>query len=199
MAPQTSYNRIGSLALLSTADTRDSSTFAHSGILVKGSYEVAEPGYGGNAEFSKAALSVQKFVPLGARHTVVLEGSAGFGSGKIPYEEQFGIGGVDGVLSAPLLGYQRREFVGDNLLGFSASYRWKLGDYQLNVLKALYLSMAYQAANVWNDRADLSVSDLRSGGGVGLYADTVIGPVRLDFGAAKDRRYTVSFSAGYDF
>ncbi len=198
-APLTSYNRIGSLALLSTADTRDSSTFAHRGMLFKGSYELADPGYGGNAEFSKAALSVQKFLPLGERHTVVLEGTAGFGSGNIPYEEQYGIGGVDGVLSAPLLGYQRREFVGDNLLGFGASYRWKLGDYQLNVLKALYLNMAYQAANVWDDRAELSVRDLRSGGGVGLYADTVIGPVRLDLGAAKGNRYTVSFSAGYDF
>jgi NTE family protein len=199
MDPQTSYNRIGSLALLSTADTRDSSTFAHRGTLFKGCYEMADQGYGGNAEYSKAGISVQKFLPLGARHTVVLEGTAGFGSGKIPYEEKYGIGGVDGVLSTPLLGYQRREFVGDNLLGFGLSYRWKLGDYQLNVLKALYLGMAYQAANVWNDRADLSVRDLRSGVGVGLYADTVIGPVRLDFGAAKDNRYNVSFSAGYDF
>jgi outer membrane translocation and assembly module TamA len=59
--------------------------------------------------------------------------------------------------------------------------------------------MTYQAANVWNDRGDLSVSDLRSGVGVGVYADTVIGPVRLDVGAAKDSRYSVSFSAGYDF
>jgi len=197
--PLTSNNRIGSLALLSTADTRDSSTFAHRGMLFKGSYEMAGNGYGGNAEFSKAGLSLQKFLPLGERHTVVLEGTAGFGSGNIPYEEQYGIGGVDGILSTPLLGYQRREFVGNNLLGFGASYRWKLGDYQLNVIKALYLNIAYQAANVWDDQADLSVRDLRSGGGVGLYADTVIGPVRLDLGVAKDNRYTVSFSAGYDF
>jgi outer membrane protein assembly factor BamA len=160
---------------------------------------MAAEGYGGNAEFTKAGLSLQKFLPLGGRHTVVLEGTAGFGSGKIPYEEQFGIGGVDGVLSTPLIGYERREFVGNNLLGFGAAYRWKLGDYQLNVLKALYLNMAYQAANVWNDRAELSVRDLRSGAGVGLYADTVIGPVRLDLGIARDNRFTVSFSAGYDF
>ena len=197
--PQTSYNRIGSLALLSTADTRDSSTFAHRGTLFKGCYEMAEKGYGGNVEFSKAGISLQTFLPLFARHTVVLEGTAGFGSGTIPYEEKYGIGGVDGVLSTPLLGYQRREFVGDNLLGFGLSYRWKLGDYQLNALKALYLGMTYQAANVWNDRGDLSVRDLRSGVGVGVYADTVIGPVRLDVGAAKDSRYSVSFSAGYDF
>jgi outer membrane protein assembly factor BamA len=127
-APLTSYDRIGSLALLSTADTRDSSTFAHTGMLLKGSYEVADQGYGGNTEYSKAELSVQKFLPLGERHTVVLEGTAGFGSGKIPYEEQFGIGGVDGVLSTPLAGYQCREFVDNNLLGFGVSYRWKLVD-----------------------------------------------------------------------
>ncbi len=199
LAPQTGKDRIGSLALLSTADTRDSSAFAHRGMLFKGCYELAGKGYGGNAEFTKAGLSLEKFLPLGERHTVVLEGSAGFGSGNIPYEEQYGIGGVDGVLSTPLLGYQRRELVGNNLLGFGAAYRWKLGDYQLNALKALYLNLACQAANVWNERAELSVRDLRSGAGVGLYADTVIGPVRLDLGVAKDNRYAVSFSAGYDF
>jgi hypothetical protein len=68
--------------------------------------------------------------------------------------------------------------MGDNLLGFGASYRWKVGDYQLNVLKALYLSATYQTANDWNDHADMSVKDLWNDAGVGLYADTVIGLVR---------------------
>jgi outer membrane translocation and assembly module TamA len=40
---------------------------------------------------------------------------------------------------------------------------------------------------------------IRNGASIGLYADTVIGPIRLDFGAGEDRRYLVYFSAGFDF
>jgi outer membrane translocation and assembly module TamA len=35
--------------------------------------------------------------------------------------------------------------------------------------------------------------------GVGLYADTIIGPVRLDVGRGEQDRFMVYFSAGFDF
>jgi len=192
-------SRIGSLAFLSTMDTRDSSTFAHRGTLFKVSYESAARAYGGNSEYTKTSVYAQGFAPLAERHTVVLEATAGLGSGTLPYEEKYGIGGADYLISTPLLGFQRREFVGDNLLDISAAYRWKLGDYQLNIVKALYLNFAYQAANVWDGRDAMSFSDLRSGGGVGLYADTVVGPVRLDVGAGEGHRRAIYFSVGFDF
>jgi outer membrane translocation and assembly module TamA len=37
------------------------------------------------------------------------------------------------------------------------------------------------------------------GGGIGLHADTLIGPMRLDAGFGEDRRFQVYFSAGFDF
>jgi NTE family protein len=197
--PPKEIARIGSLAFLSTMDTRDSSTFAHKGTLLKGSYESAAPAYGGNIKYTKTGLYGQGFIPLGERHTLILEATGGIGGGTFPYEEKYGIGGADYLISTPLLGYQRREFVGDDLLGFSAAYRWKIGDYQLNIVKAVYLNLAYQAANVWDKRDDMTVKDLRSGGGIGLYADTIIGPVRLDFGMGEQHRYAVYFSAGFDF
>jgi hypothetical protein len=40
---------------------------------------------------------------------------------------------------------------------------------------------------------------IRNGASIGLHADTLIGPIRLDFGAGEDRRYLVYFSAGFDF
>jgi NTE family protein len=191
--------RIGSLAFLSTIDTRDSSTFSHQGALFKFSYETADPAYGGDTGFDKTAAYLQGFIPLGERHTVTLEGTVGIGRGSIPYEEKYGIGGADYLLGTPLLGYQRREFTGDDLLGFSATYRWKIGDYQLTLVKAVYLNLAYQAANVWDKRDAVSARDLRSGGGVGLHADTIIGPVRLDVGMGEQDRFMVYFSAGFDF
>ena len=197
--PQEELARIGSLALLSTVDTRDSSVFAHTGALFKGSYESAAPAYGGAIKYTKTNLYGQGFLPVGERHTIILEATSGLGSGEIPYEEKYGIGGADYLISYPLLGYQRREFVGDDMLGLSAAYRWKIGDYQLNLVKAVYLNVAYQAANVWNRREDISARDLKSGGGVGLYVDTVIGPVRLDFGEGEQHRYSVYFSVGFDF
>ncbi len=190
---------IGSLAFLSTIDTRDSSTIAHKGILFKGSYEASQPAYGSTQKFTKTSAYMQANLPLGERHTVMLEGVAGIGNGDIPYQEKFGIGGADYLLGFPLVGYQRREFTGSNLLGFTAAYRWKIKEYQLKVVKALYAGITGQAANVWDTRDAMSTRDLRKGAGIGLYADTVIGPMRLDLAAGEDRRRAIYFSAGFDF
>jgi len=190
---------IGSFAFLSTIDTRDSSAIAHKGILFKGSYESVRPAYGGNQEFTKTSAYLQGNVPLGERHTVMIEGVAGIGNGDIPYQEKFGIGGVDYLLGFPLIGYQRREFTGSNLMGFTLAYRWKIREYQLKAVRAVYVGMSGHAANVWEARDAMSSKDLRKGAGIGLYADTLIGPVRLDLAAGEDHRRAVYFSAGFDF
>lgn len=194
-----SSSRVGSLAFLSTIDTRDRSTFSHTGLLFKGSYESAAPSYGGNLDFRKTALAGEGYLPLAERHAVIISAAAGFGSGDLPYHEQFGIGGADSLLGFPLPGYHRREFVGANLLGASVAYRWMMAEYQLKAVKAVYLVMSGGAANVWSVRDDMSLRDLRKGADIGLHADTRIGPVRLDLGAGEDKRYVVYFSAGFDF
>ncbi len=190
---------IGSFAFLTTIDTRDSDAFAHRGILFKGSYEAAKTAYGSTDEFTKTSAYIQGNLPLGERHTMMIEGIAGIGNGDIPYQEKFGIGGADYLLGFPLVGYQRREFVGSNLLGFTLAYRWKIKEYQLKAVKAVYLGITGQAANVWDTRKAMSVRDLRKGAGIGLYADSLIGPVRLDLAAGEDHRRAIYFSAGFDF
>lgn len=197
--PARDITHIGSLAFLTTIDTLDRRTFPHSGILLNGYYETAHPEYGGSTGFTKTAVYAQGAIPLAERHTVVLEGSAGLGSGGLPFQEKFGIGGADYLLGFPLAGYQRREFTGSHELGFSAAYRWKMKDYQLKAVKAVYLNLTGQAANVWDSGNAMSLDDLRNGFGVGLHADTIIGPVRLDYGVGEQRRSTVYFSAGFDF
>ena len=197
--PVAANARIGSLAFFSTMDTRDSDAFAHRGTLFKGEYETAGQSYGGEVAYHKTNLSLQSFLPVGLRHTVIMEAIGGIGRGNIPYEEKYGLGGADYLISTPLLGYARREFTGDNLLELSLAYRWKIGDYQLNLVRALYLNFAYQVGNVWDNRRAMSRDDLRNGGGIGLYADTIVGPIRLDLGAGEDHRYAAYFSAGFDF
>jgi NTE family protein len=190
---------IGSLAFLTTVDTRDKNVFPDSGVLFKGSYELAQPEYGSSHRFAKASLYAQKHVPLSERHTLVLGGSAGIGNGAMPYDERFGIGGADYLISIPLSGYNRREFTGQNVLQVSAAYRWKIRDYQLKAVKAVYLQMSGQLANVWDDRKDMTLDDMKNGAGIGLHADTVIGPIRLDYGRGEQQRNIVYFSAGFDF
>jgi NTE family protein len=194
-----SSSHAGSLAFLSTIDTRDRSTFPRTGLLFKGSYETAAPSYGGNLDFRKTAIAGEGCLPLAERHTVIFSASAGLGSGDLPYHEQFGIGGADSLLGFPLPGYHRREFVGANEMGALLTYRWMMAEYQLKAVKAVYLVLSGGAANVWENRDDLSPRDLRKGAGIGLHADTLIGPVRLDLGAGEDNRYLVYFSAGFDF
>jgi NTE family protein len=197
--PARDVTHIGSFAFLTTIDTRDRDAFPHTGMLLKGSYEGARPAYGSTNAFTKAALSLQGAIPMAERHTLILEGSGGLGGGDMPYEEQFGIGGVDYLLGFPLAGYQRREFTGPDELGFSAAYRWTIKEYHLKAVKAVYLNLVGQAANVWDSSGDVSVDHLRTGVGIGLHADTIIGPVRLDFGAGEQNRYMIYFSAGFDY
>jgi NTE family protein len=197
--PARHTEHVGSIALQSTMDNRDKSEFPHTGILFKGSYETARPEYGSSNAFTKTTGYVQGNIPLAERHTLAMEGSFGIGSGLIPYIDQYGIGGADYLLGIPLFGYQRREFTGSDELGFGLAYRWKIKDYQLSAIKALYLNLAGQAANVWNRRENISANNLRNGAGIGLHADTLIGPVRLDFGMGEQSRYEVYFSAGFDF
>ncbi len=191
--------RIGSLAFLSTIDTREEYVFPRSGVLFRGDFEMARPEFGSGISFTKASLYVQGNRPLAERHTLVLESSAGLGSGALPYHEKFGIGGGSYLLGIPMMGYQRREFVGPNELGFSAAYRYKVLDYQLKAVRAVYLNVSGQAANVWDDRRNMSPGDLRNGAGIGVHADTLIGPVKFDFGVGEQRRYTVYFAAGFDY
>lgn len=103
---------------------------------------MAQPGCGSTNAFTKASVYAQGNLPLGDRHTIIMEGSGRVGSGELPYQEKFGIGGADYLLGFPLMGYQRREFVGADELRFSLSYRWKIKDYQLKAVKALCLNVA---------------------------------------------------------
>ncbi len=197
--PASDRIRIGTAAFLSTVDTRDSSTFAHEGMFFRFLYETAAPAYGGNVKYTKTWFADQQFIPLGERHTLGFEAAAGLGSGSIPYEEKYGIGGADYLTGMPLFGYQRREFTGDDLVALSASYRYRVFDYQLSLIKAVYLNFTYQLANVWATRDAMSLRDLRSGAGIGLHADTIIGPVRLDFAHGEQHRWAIYFSSGFDF
>ncbi|MCK9418969.1 MAG: patatin-like phospholipase family protein [Nitrospirae bacterium] len=197
--PARDVTHIGSLAFLTTIDTRDRNIFPHTGILLKGSYESARPAYGSTNAFTKTALSLQGAIPIAERHTLILEGSGGLGSGDMPYQEKFGIGGADYLLGFPLAGYQRREFTGSDELGFSAAWRWMIREYHLKAVKAVYLNLTGQAANVWERSGAVSVDHLRTGAGIGLHADTIIGPMRLDFGAGAQNRHMIYFSAGFDF
>ena len=189
----------GSLAFLAALDTRDSSAFPHRGVLLTGSYESAASAFGSDLEFRKTSLNAQAALPLSENHTFILGAAVGLGSGDLPYHERYGIGGADFLLGFPLLGYERREFAGANLLSFSAGYRWKIADYQLKAVKAVSLGITGQAANIWESRDAIAAKDLRKGGGVGIYADTLIGPFRLDIGAGEDDRFSVYFSAGFEF
>ncbi len=45
----------------------------------------------------------------------------------------------------------------------------------------------------------MSSGNLWNGVGIGLHADTIIGPVKLDYAVGGHDRYAVYFSAGFDF
>lgn len=188
-----------SLAFLTSVDTRDDRYFPRSGALIQATYEVADPSYGGDGEFRKMTFSSLLALTVADRHAFIVEAAAGFGGGTLPYQEQYGIGGYDHLLGFPLPGYHRREFVGSNQAGALLTYRWQVAEYQLKPVRAVYVAASGGAANVWDSREEISTRDLWTGGGIGIHADTVVGPFRLDAGRGENRRYTFFLSAGFDF
>jgi len=53
------------------------------------------------------------------------------------------------------------------------------------MLKNVYAGATFEAANVWPDRKDISISEMILGGNLFLGVDTFFGPLYLAYGRAE--------------
>ena len=97
-----------------------------------------------------------------------------------------------GWYAASLETADNKKFVG----GINADYQHDPGFYTAGPYTALLI--IEEALKAIGGKTDDAAAFLRAMQDVRL-SHGPIGPVRLDVGAAKDRRYTIAFSAGYDF
>lgn len=166
------------------------------------STDLAGGPFGGSVDFQKVEFETSWFAPTYNDRTVLnllLKAGGINGSGFVPLNEQFILGGVQ-YPSQGLRGYPenrvgvhtagnrfadetgRADDRGNGFLLLTAEHFVKITD-------TVYVSAFYDAGNVWNEFRDVTFGDLKRGAGVGISVDLPgFGPLGLDYAYGFDRR-----------
>ncbi len=153
--------------------------------------------------FNRFSIDVRRYFSRGGRktdpqekrRTLAVRLRAGVASGKLPFFEQFFVGG-----SESLRGYREDRFWGNSMLLASVELRHPIA--QSIALVAPFVDYG----DAWGGNPDFFIGELSQntkfggnfGVGVGMRVTTPIGHLRLDYGVGKDGGRT-HFSMGHAF
>lgn len=167
----------------------------------------------GSSPISKFATDLRRYVPLKAHKAktpaerarekipvLALRLMAGTSTGRLPFFEQFFMGGAES-----LRGYLEDRFWGRNMFLASAEYRRPLA-------QALTGVLFVDVGDAWNTRSAFQFTDPslqtrfrqhqgfspQPAAGIGLRVTTPIGPIRLDYGFGNEGS-RLHFSIGHSF
>jgi outer membrane protein insertion porin family len=185
---------VNSLIYSLSWDTRNDVFYPRMGAILSFSLEYA--GLGGDHRFDKLEMGgvlVSRFL-----HTVIvtrLKGGAIMQ--EAPHNRKFVLGGVNVVRGYPDMTYAKlTEGFKDWMLLSNVELR-------IPMWKGFEVAYFIDAGNVWSQREDVQMDEIKVGAGFGLRYRTPIGPVRLDYGrrivdsgGTKGRVY---FGIGYLF
>jgi len=177
---------INSTTVTLVQDTRDNWLEPRNGVLNELDIELGGYGLGGDYDYTKYQLDLRKYIKSGKKNSWALRSFAGLANGNLPDSELFDVGGADTIR-----GYEDYEFEGTKALVLSAEYRIPLGS---KIQGALFVD----TGNAWKKEQEVSLSDLKTGYGLGLRFNTPLGPLRLDYGIGEKEK-KVHFSIGQAF
>lgn len=174
-------NNIASISLNLVRDTRD--FFLNPTQGSRQVYRIEFAGGGSSSNFAKYQGDFQWHIPLTNRDAITIsqmkerqvlsiKASVGLSEGNLPSSELFTIGGANSIR-----GYIDNEFRGDSYILFNLQYRLPLGS-------GLYGVLFLDSGNAFNLKDITSLKDLKfyTGVGIGIRYETIIIPIRLDFG-----------------
>jgi outer membrane protein insertion porin family len=173
-------------------DSRDNFLDPHKGIYTNVSWDHAGRWIGGDQDFYKVRAEYRVFLPLSSRLVAALSVRGGYigiygKTHKVPIHERFFAGGGNTV----------RGFKEDSLGPKDKDTRLPLGgrilwinnlEFRYPIYKNIKSVIFFDTGNVWDSRNEFDIDTLRQGAGVGIRWITPIGPVRLDYGRAIDRK-----------
>jgi len=184
LGPLASFN-IGSLALALNYDRRDNPISPRRGSFHLASVEVARPLFGGDTSYTKYQVETSWYLPLwsGAEFALGLRG--GFtqlilGAGDLPLSERFFLGGDRSVRGYGYKSIGPQDDAG-NPLGGNVFAQGNF-EVRFNLVGKLRGVLFFDAGELWADQAGLPSSGIRTSVGTGLRYETLVGPVRLDWG-----------------
>jgi len=174
-----------------TYDTRDFFLNPTQGRLISMSVRrgIVTPSTTAITEFMRYTLDGTEFVRLTPPHVIALHGGLGYGTGVVPINELFFVGGANTVR-----GYNPTQAVNGviKVLG-NIEYRYTFNDVVQGVI-------FYDFGSASNSRPTLS--GLLTGRGFGFRLTTPLGPIRLDYGMPSGASFgegVTHFSIGQAF
>ena len=153
--------------------------------------------------FSRATLDYRKYFSAGPprkpeefdspRRIIAARLFAGTAVGRLPFFEQFFVGGANGVR-----GYSEDRFWGHNALLAQLEYRHPIQK-AFNVVAFIDYGGAWGGDGSVAGFTQSSSFDLHLGYGVGINFRTAFGPIRLDIGIDEHGRSRTHFQIGTSF
>ena len=150
---------------------------------------MAGPFFGGDASFTKYQLETSWYLPLGSRAEIALGLRGGFtqlilNAGDLPLSERFFLGGDRSVRGYAYKGIGPQDDAG-NPLGGNGFAQGNL-ELRFSLYKKLRGVLFFDAGELWADQAGLPPSGIKTSAGTGLRYETLVGPIRLDWGYKLD-------------
>jgi NTE family protein len=179
--PQLSFSSGGYFARLSY-DKLDSIFFPRHGQQWQIQWTAQRPALGADRQSDRAEISglIARSI---AKNTLIFSAELGSTLNSQTYpQDYFQLGGF-----LNLSGLRTGELTGPHYgIGRLIYYR-KIGNGGSGVFDVpLYAGLSLEAGNVWQQRSDMSLGDLRTNGSLFLGADTILGPVYLGAGADEN-------------
>jgi len=172
---------INAVLLGAVQDTRNDQLAPTDGERIALTTELAMTALGGSFNFQKYELDYAKFFPTGGESTIVGHVHLGAGSGPLPIQDQYYLGG-----QGSLRGYQSGRFRGDQMVLLTGEYRFPLNrlpflEHFTGIQGILFVdagdTQPFGSGTNFNFKTDY---------GVGIAVKTPIGPFRMDFGISSE-------------
>ncbi len=188
------HGTVGGWVARIVVDRLDDPVLPRSGVYVRGVTYLSRRALGATDRYNKHAVEYHQYISVG-RHTVhwkLLAATAG--DENIPVYDRFTLGGLD-----TLAGLSRDQLSGNHAALGQIGYRYRLTRLPPAIGDGVYLNCRYDAGNVWDERSNMALDDLRYSFATGLIAETAIGPCGIGFAVADRGRHQVFVSVGTIF
>ena len=191
--PEVDDNLAGGVLTI-TLDRQDRTVFARDGYYFMVEGLTSREDWGADRSFDKLSAQYRQFISWG-NHTVMMGAQGGTSLGAdLPDYAEFLLGGP-----LEFAGLEEDQLHGQYMGSVSLRYRYRISRLPPSVGRGVYAMVRGDLGNVWQDSDDVGIDDTIWGAGIGLGADTALGPAYIGYGRAEDGFDRFHFSLGTVF
>lgn len=197
----TGSRSLGGMVLRLKWDSLDFREFPRSGASLKSQFDKQMPALGGDFDYSRWQADYGQYLPVSVNSTIQINLNAGYSRGFVPFYDSFFVGGYSQAekASKQFLGFGRDEILGRQMAIVRASYHRQLFARPLSFIKRGFLTATYNGGFFSDRQAAPYGFNYLNGVGLGLSADTMLGPLRVTGGWGEGGRLNFYLSFGPSF